>query len=326
MRGIELTPEYPVDDVVELGRLAGEVGFEAAFVSCHYNNRDPAVILGQLATIPSLRIGPGVANPYQTHPVVLASRMATLAEATDGRAIFGVGAGDRSTLENLGVDRDRPLRRVLETIQVARRLWAGERVDHSGTFTVEAGGLNYEVPWSIPVYVGAQGPHMLRMSAKHADGVLVNASHPRDIEWAADQLERGLEDREHEGAFDIAAYASVSIAADADSAREAARPPVAYIVGGASEDVLARHGIDAEQATRIGELVTAGRFTAAFQAVTDPMLDAFCVTGTPDQVGDRIDAILKSASSFVAGSPLGPDPRAATRLLADVLADRTDAW
>jgi len=109
--------------------------------------------------------------------VKLASQVATLDEVSGGRAVLGVGAGDASTLRNLGFERDRPLRRVLETFKVAQDLWAGERVDHDGTFVARDAGLNYEVG-EVPVYVGAQGPHMLRMAGKHADGVLVNASHP----------------------------------------------------------------------------------------------------------------------------------------------------
>lgn len=319
MRGIELTPEYPVQDIIEFGQAASRAGFDTAFISCHYNNRDPMVVLGQLAADTPLRIGPGVINPYQTHPVVLASQVATLAEVTDGRAIFGIGAGDRSTLGNLGVHRDQPLRRVLETVQVARQLWAGERINHDGTFTANDAQLNYDVPWPIPVYVGAQGPHMLRMTAKHADGALVNAAHPRDFDWATDQLQIGRDKRVLDSPLDVAAYASVSIAEDAESARDAARPPVAYIVGGASEQVLDRHGIDVNRANRIGELVGAGQFRDAFDAVTDPMLEAFCVTGTPDRVGERVDAILEYTDSFVAGSPLGPDPKESIRLLGRVL-------
>lgn len=319
MRGIELTPEDPVADVVTAGTTAADAGFDTVFISCHYNNRDPAIVLGRLASATSVRVGPGVTNPYETHPVVLASRMATLAEATDGCAVFGIGAGDRSTLENLGITRDRPLRRVLETIQVARRLWAGDRVNHNGTFTVHDAGLNYDVPWEIPVYVGAQGPQMLEMSAKHADGVLINAAHPRDFEWATEYLHRGMDARAVETRFDIAAYTSVSVADEAAAAREAARPPVAYIVGGASDSVLERHGLDTERASRIGAKVQAGDFRDAFAAVTDSMIDAFCVAGTPDQIGDRVAEILEYTDSFVAASPLGPEPTRAIRLIGEVL-------
>jgi len=317
VRGIELTPEEPTEDVVALGRRAAAAGFDVAFASCHYNNRDPFPALDRLAAATDdLLVGTGVANPYETHPVTLASRLATLQEATGGRAAFGIGAGDRSTLANLGIERDRPLRRVLETIRVARSLWAGERVDHDGTFVARDAGLNYAVD-PLPVYVGAQGPDMLRMAGKYGDGVLANAAHPADVAWAADRVEEGIAQRDDGVRPDVLAYASVSVADDAAAAREAARPPVAFIAAGAPEQVLARHDLDAGRAGRIGELIGAGRFGEAFEAVTGPMLDAFAVAGTVEDVATRFDALAEHVDGVVAAAPLGPDREAAVTLLAD---------
>lgn len=327
MRGIELTPEHPISDLVDIGQRAEETGFDALFASCHYNNRDPFVVLDRVAAATDdLRVGPGVANPYESHPVSLASRVATLEEASDGRAVYGLGAGDRSTLRNLGFERDKPLRRVLEAMKVAQQLWSGERVDHDGTFQATDAGLNYaDAVGEIPVYVGAQGPHMIRMAAKHADGVLVNASHPDDFAWADEQVEQGLADRPSSRggreSFDFAAYASVSVADETEEAREAARPPVAFIAAGAAPPVLDRHGIDRDAAERIGETIESGDFTDAFEAVTPAMIDAFCIAGTPEETAEQIAGVLEYADSFVAGSPLGPDPKAAVELVAAALDD-----
>jgi len=251
--------------------------------------------------------------------VTLASRMATLDELADGRGVFGVGAGDASTLANLGYDGDEALRRVLETMQVARRLWDGGRVDHDGTFRAVDAGLNYGAG-SPPVYVGAQGPDMTRMAAKYADGVLYNGSHPRDVRWAGERVAEGLDERPADrGSFDFAAYASVSIAADGDRAREAARPPVAFIVGSAPPPVLERHDISRERATDIGSAIAAGEFTGAFDRVTPAMVEAFCVAGTPETVQGRLTTILAEADSLVFGSPLGPDPAEAIALAGTTL-------
>jgi 5,10-methylenetetrahydromethanopterin reductase len=321
LRGIELTPEIPVADVADLGAKAEREGFDAVFASCHYNNRDPFVALDRVAAATDeVRVGPGIANPYDTHPVKLASQVATLDEASDGRAMLGVGAGDKSTLSNLGVERDRPLRRVLETFKVAQDLWAGERVDHDGTFVARDAGLNYDAG-EIPVYVGAQGPHMLRMAGKHADGVLVNASHPRDLSWAADRVAEGEADRVVGGDVDVTAFASVSVAENVDDALAAARPPVAFIAAGAAPPVLDRHDIDSGRAEDIGSKIEAGEFSSAFELVTDAMLEAFCVTGDRKMVAEQLAAVSEHVDSVVAGSPLGPDRSTAVELLADAFDD-----
>ncbi len=320
MHAIELTPEHPTAQLTDLAVAAEEAGFETVFASHHYNNRDEFIALAAIAQATDhIRVGPGVTNPYETHPVTLASRMATLDELADGRGVFGLGAGDRSTLANLGFDDDSPLRRVLETMQATRDLWDGERIDHDGAFRAHDAGLNYAAS-EIPVYVGAQGPHMTRMAAKYADGVLYNGSHPRDLAWASDRVTEGLAERpDHRGDFEFLAYASVSIATDADAAREAARPPVAFITGSAPDAVLDRHGIDHDRAGEVGDAVSAGEFERAFGLVTDRMLSAFAIAGTPETVQERFETLLTEVDGIVVGSPLGPDLEAAIRLSGETL-------
>jgi len=324
-RGIELTPEDPVSEVVALAERAEAAGFDAAFASGHYFNRDPIIALTEMASVTDdILLGPGVANPYETHPVKLASQVATLDEVSDGRALYGIGAGDKSTLRNLGVERDRPLRRVLESFKVAQDLWTGNRVDHDGTFEAHDAGLNHG-PYDIPVYVGAQGPHMLRMSAKHADGVLYNASHPADVEWAATQVEQGLADRPDErGDFEFFVFASVSVDEDAEAARTAARPPVAFITAGAAPPVLERHDIDQAAAERVGEAIEAGDYGEAAGRVTDAMLDAFAVAGTSMDVAERFAAFDEYVDGVVAGSPLGPDRETAIPLVSAAFDEAED--
>ena len=323
MLGIELTPEHPISRVTEFGTTAEAAGYDTVFTTCHYNNRDPFAVLTRLAgATEEIRLGPGVANPYEVHPATLAGKVATLDELSDGRGVYGIGPGDPSTLRNLGLADDRGLRSVLEAMEVARDLWDGQRVTHDGTFHTDDAGLNFEPPGEIPVYVGGEGPHMCRMAGKRADGLLFNGSHPADMAWARERVAEGIAERptdedEAAEAFDFAAYASVSIAAESDRAREAARPPVAFITGGAAPPVLERHDIDVELAEQIGQRISAGSFSEAFELVTPAMIDAFCVAGTVVEAAERIEAVLEHADSFVVGSPLGPDPVEAITLAAE---------
>jgi 5,10-methylenetetrahydromethanopterin reductase len=92
---------------------------------------------------------------------------------------------------------------------------------------------------------------------------------------------------------------------------------VAFIVAGAAPPVLDRHGIDAGDAEAIGDHIAAGEFTEAFGRVTEGMIDAFSVAGTPGTVVDRMAALRESTDGIVIGSPLGPDPEAAIELAAE---------
>ena len=329
MLGIELTPEHPVSHVADLGVLAEDAEFDTVFVTSHYFNRDPFVSLDRVVRrTERVRVGPAAANPYEVHPVTLASRVASLQEASGGRAVYGVGAGDPSTLGALGLAEERGLRSVLEAFEAARDLWAGEAVTRDGTFRAADASLKYDVDGTIPVYVAGEGPSMCRMAGKRADGLLFNGSHPDDLTWARERVEEGLAERPDGGsdggsndareeaeAFDLAAYAAVSVAEDADAAREAARPPVAFITAGAAPPVLERHGIEREAAEEVGERLSSGDFSEAFGAVTTGMIEAFSMAGTPGTVAERAEAVLEHADSLVLGTPLGPDPEAAIEML-----------
>lgn len=164
---------------------------------------------------------------------------------------------------------------------------------------------------------------MCRMAGKRADGLLYNGSHPADLSWARDRVAEGIGQADGKTAddFDLAAYASVSVGADGDAAREAARPPVAFVAAGSPPPVLDRHDIDHATADEIGDLIAEGSFTEAFERVTPEMIDAFCIAGTPDTAADRIEAVLDHADSLVVGSPLGPDLDAAVELAAEATPD-----
>jgi methylenetetrahydromethanopterin reductase (EC 1.5.99.11) len=319
--GMELVPGAPIDQLIDRAQAAQAAGVEALFVSSHFDNRDPFTVAALLLeATESVHIGPGVVNPYERHPVTMASQVATLSEIAPGRVHLGIGPGDPTVLGQLGLADRRDLRSVLEAFEVARQLWDGDALDHDGRFLARDVALNYPVEATIPVYVGGEGPHMCRMAGKRADGLLFNGSHPADLRWAREQFDIGRRARDA-AAVDsrLYAYASVSVDTDAAAARDAARPPVAYISAGAAPPVLQRHGIDEAAVTEIESALAAGEHAAAFERVTADMLDAFSIAGAPASVAAQLEAVCEHTDGVVLGAPLGPTPLAAIDLLAELL-------
>jgi len=65
--------------------------------------------------------------------------------------------------------------------------------------------------------MGAQGPKMLELAGKVADGVLINASHPKDFEFAIKQIALGAKAAGRDPkSVDVGAYACFSIHKDAE--------------------------------------------------------------------------------------------------------------
>jgi alkanesulfonate monooxygenase SsuD/methylene tetrahydromethanopterin reductase-like flavin-dependent oxidoreductase (luciferase family) len=105
-------------------------------------------------------------------PAVLARQAVTLDHMSGGRFELGIGAGSvPEELETFGMGGDpRRVARLEETLEVVTRLWSGEPVDYDGRFYTLRGAQQLPVPTrKIPIVIGAVGPRMMELVARHAD-------------------------------------------------------------------------------------------------------------------------------------------------------------
>jgi len=318
--GIELVPQQKIDKIVEYIKQAEEHNFDFAWITDHYNNRNTYVTLAMAAVqTQKIKIGTGVTNPFLVNPAVTASAIASIHEVSNGRAIMGIGAGDATTLKQLGVEWKKPLTAVQETITIVKKLWAGETVQHEGeVFKIKNARLNFKNKLGpIPIYVGAQGPKMLSLAVEMGDGALINASHPIDIEPSTTIIKQELAKKNSHN-FDIAAYTSFSLADTMEEAKKLAAPVVAFIVAATPAIVLERHEISEEKVNKVRELLGQGKIPQAFAAVTDEMIDAFSISGTKEICTEKmIDLKEIGVSQIVVGSPIAEDKTKAIKIIGD---------
>lgn len=314
--GIEFVPQQPLDEIIELVKLAENVGFDNVWITDHYNNKNVYASLALIAKETStIKLGPGVTNPYLRSPAISASAIATIDEISEGRATFGIGPGDKATFESLGVEWSKPLSTIKSAIAEIRTLTTGGKTEKGA----KLGGVK-AVQDSIPIYMGAQGPKMLETAGEIADGVLINASNPKDYEAAMPKIKEGIEKAGGDKEFDLGAYTSTSIGADSEAAKNAAKIVVAFIASGAPDLVIERHGLPEGYNKKLGDLLGKGDFGGAIGAVTDEALDAFCVAGTPEEFVPKIEALSDmGVTQYVAGSPVGKDVEESIKLLGDVI-------
>lgn len=319
--GVEFVPQEAYWKTTYYAIFAEKKGFDHVWVTDHYNNRNVYSILTTIANYTErIKFGPGVTNPYLTHPVVTAQAMATLSEIAPGRVICGLGPGDLTTLDMVTSNHPKPMTAVSEAVEIIRSLTVHGKAQLEGeVFRVPLAQFNFKPPGAIPIYVGAQGPKMLKLAAKIADGVLINASHPGDFERALEHVRNGVTEsgRKLED-LEIIAATSVSVSEDEEKARKAARPVIAFIVAGASERLLEAHGVSSELASSIREDITKARWKDAFSKITNEMYETFTICGKPQDCAEKIAVLIKQGVTMVvAGSPLGPNVRRAIELLSE---------
>ncbi len=321
--GVEFVPYLKLDALVRLARLVERLGFEQIWVCDHYHNRYVYPVLTQLALeTRRVRLGPGVTNPYLVHPTVTAAAIATLNEISPRRVLLGISAGDPFFLATVGVEQRKPITAVREATHIIRELLAGNRVSFTGElFSCRGAGLRFKPVNKIPIYIGGRRRRMLELAGSVADGALINASQPEDIQECIEYIERGLRasGRKSE-AFDFVAYLAVSVGRDARKARDAARGVVAFITSSAPRASLERHGIGVEEVESIRRLLRAGELKKARAAVTERMIDAFSVCGPIEELIARVEELKRlRVTRMVMGSPMGPEPAKAVRSIARTL-------
>ena len=150
--------------------------------------------LGAALQATNLSFGVVNAPGGRYHPAVIAQAAATLAEMFPGRFWIAPGSG-QALNEHITGERwpTKPERnqRLLESVEVMRALWRGERVDFEGTVRVENAKVWSRPESPPPVIAAAVTPETAEWVAGWADG-LITVSRPREkLEGVVEAFRRG---------------------------------------------------------------------------------------------------------------------------------------
>ena len=133
-----------------------------------------------------VRLGIGVTDTGKRHPAVTAQAAATLHLMTRGRAMLGIGPGERVGNEPYGVDWSKPVARFEEALATIRALWdsKGELVNRDSPFFPLRDAMfdlpPYKGKWP-EIWVAAHGPRMLRATGRYGDAWFPGFAHrPQD--------------------------------------------------------------------------------------------------------------------------------------------------
>lgn len=321
--GVELVPAMGLDKLVDFSRKFEIGGIDNIWITDHYTNMDPYVTLTLIAKATSATyLGIGVTNPYMRHLASTASAIASLDQVSNNRMKLGLGAGDKSTLASLNIETKNALTLIDETVKAIKLLWKEDNVNFAGDLIkLQNARLSFRPGRNIPIYIGAQGPQMLKLAGEIGDGILINASHELDFAYAREKVLEGVSiANKNINDIDLSAYTCFSISDDAEQAKKATIPVVTFIAAATPEKILERHDLDVQKAYKMREYLAKGDLPNAFQLIDDSYVEAFSVTGNVQECINKIEN-LKSAgvTQFVFGSPLGPKKGEAISIITEKL-------
>jgi probable F420-dependent oxidoreductase len=195
---ISLVTTMEVDQYVEIAKVAEQLGFEGITVPDHlviptkvetaypYTPDgtmwwpmetpwpDPWVTLAAMGTATSrIKLASNIYLAALRDPFTAARAIGTAAVLTHDRIVCGVGAGwMKEEYDLLGIEFRTRGKRLDEMIEVWRKLWTGEEVEHHGeTFDFEPALMLPAPKKRIPVWIGGASKPALRRAARN-DGWL----------------------------------------------------------------------------------------------------------------------------------------------------------
>jgi limonene 1,2-monooxygenase len=185
-------PTLALERDLELGALCDRLGFDEFWVGEHHSAGfeiigSPEIFVAMLAErTRHIRLGTGVVSVPYHHPFHVASRAVLLDHLTRGRFMLGCGPGQlASDMHMLGIDTLEARPRLVEGLEIIRRLFRGEVVTHdAGWFKLNEarlqllpftpGGMEMAVTGSVTPtgasIAGANGMGLLSMAATTPQG------------------------------------------------------------------------------------------------------------------------------------------------------------
>jgi phthiodiolone/phenolphthiodiolone dimycocerosates ketoreductase len=140
-----------------------------------HRHLDALAVAGAAAALTeNVPIATAVVDTVRRHPASLAQTALTLDHLAGGRFILGLGSGETENTVPYGFNFAKPVSRFEESLKVIRLLWETDGpVDFDGEFfTLRHARLDTE-PFEgrFPqLWVGANGPRMLEIAGRYADG------------------------------------------------------------------------------------------------------------------------------------------------------------
>jgi len=266
---------------------------------------EPWTMLGYIAArnrVGRVRLGVGVTDSGRRNPAVTAQAAATLHLLTRGRAILGIGPGEREGNEPYGVDWSKPVARFEEAMATIRALWdsGGELVNRDSPYFPLRNAVfdlpPYRGKWP-EIWIGAHGPRMLRTAGRYGDAYFPGFPHrPVDYKQRLDVVRSAASDAGRDPLSIIPAVGLFVVTGRTrDEVDEALDSEVLRVFGlNASDEVFARHGAQHPLGAGFAgaqDLVPCGmdEQTALSHAANIPSspLREILLNGTPDEIIDQ---------------------------------------
>jgi len=262
-------------------------------------------------------LGTSISSVFVRTAPTIAMAASSLADLSNGRFILGLGSSHKAqVVPEHGVTYTKPLTRTRETVDFVRSvIREGSARCDGETIHIENFDFWYTPRHrAIPLYLSALFPKGIALCGEIADGIILTRSTLETAPTVRAQLTEAARAASRDpSAIAITTLLPTSVGETREAALAALRPGLAFYAGffPRYNKLMAAHGFAAE-ADAIAEAWARGDRAATEAAVSDAMIDATSIAGTPEQCRARLEAYRQSGIDVPIISPFarGPDAKA----------------
>ena len=321
--GVAFSGGLTATEIAECAERAEGLGYESVWVAEGHGGDQFAILAACALRTSRIRLGTAISSVFVRTAPTIGMAAATVDELSGGRFVLGLGSSHRVQVgPEHGVEYAKPFDRIRDTVAVVRTLLRDGEVRHAGeTIRIERFNLWFApLRAELPVYLSALFPKMTELCGEIADGVILTRSTLASAAAACARVAVGAARAGRDpDRIEIASLLPASIAPDREAALAAARPGLAFYAGffPRYNRLLAESGFP-DEATAVAKAWAAGDTAGAARAVTDEMIAATGIAGTPAQCRERIDAYRDSGLDLPIISPFARGADAKARFMAAI--------
>jgi probable F420-dependent oxidoreductase len=311
--------DRPDDEALDVARTVGDVALDALWIGemVTYDAFALATAIGLSVPGLPLRLGPlavGVRSP-----VTLALGVSSVASLTGTTVDIALGASSPMIVAGWH-DREwaHAAPRVRETIECLRSLFAGERGDYDGA-QVRSHGFRLRRPRpETRIAVGAFGPAITRVAARHADEVVLNLVPPQRVAQVRATID-GEAAKVGRTPPSLTVWVPAAFEPGEAALRQLAAQLAVYLAPPGYGEMFCELGYgDLVQRARAG----AGRRELADHVPAD-LLGQICLAGSTERIAASLRAYREAGADCVAVVPSTAEDPGGRAVLAAVAEART---
>jgi probable F420-dependent oxidoreductase len=312
-------------EIIDLVVLAERLGYESAWVAEGHGGDQFAILAACAMRTSRIRLGTSISSVFVRTAPTIAMAASTIADLSGGRFILGLGSSHKAQVEpEHGVAYGKPLTRTRETVAIVRELIREGHVSFQGeTIRIENFDLWYTPRHrDVPVWLSAVFQKGIALCGEVADGIILTRSTLQTAASVRVHLAEGARKAGRDPTqIEVTSLLPTSVADTRVAALAALRPGIAFYCGffPRYNRMMAEHGFTTEAAA-IAEAWARGDREMAERAVSDEMIDATSISGTPEQCRARIEAYRRSGIDLPIISPFARGPGAKSRFEAAIRA------